>query len=63
MVEDDSRNSPDQDASREDKAKAAASTAATGLGILAFVTLPFSILIIVGIFIAIAWVIYRMVTS
>jgi hypothetical protein len=60
---DDGRNSPAQRAKEEEKLEAAGATAATGLGCLTFGLLPFSIVIIVGIIIAIAWVIHKMMTT
>ena len=60
---DDGRSSPAQDAKPEDKSEAAAGTAAAGLGCLGVALMPWTLLIIVAIIIAVAWVVHRMMTT
>jgi hypothetical protein len=50
-------------AKRAEKTEAAATTAATGLGCLGFVLMPWTIILFVVILITIAWVVHRMLTT
>jgi len=60
---DDGRDSPAQDAKPEDKVEAAAGTAAAGLGCLSMVLMPWTLLIVVAIIIAVAWILHKFLTT
>ena len=55
---DDGRNAPAQAANEEEKAKAAGATAATGAGCLFTALMPWSLIIVVLVIIAVAYVIW-----
>jgi hypothetical protein len=54
---------PPQKTTEKEKIEAAGITAATGLGCLGMATLPWSILVLVGLIILIAWVVSRILAS
>jgi hypothetical protein len=60
---DESRSTPEQNASPAQKVEGTAGPVASGLGCLTFATLPFSILALVALILLIAWIVHRMLTT